>query len=170
MRRLLDRLYWTCGVLAGVFMIGIAVCILTALAGVIFGFITRSMDEFAGYSMAASAFFGFAYTFHSNEHIRVSLFIQRFQGRPRRRLEIWCTSLGTILAGFFAWYSVKMTIVSWQIHELSQGLIPVPLWIPQVGMAIGTVVLAIALVDRLWCLCNERLGRDERLAGGRGVE
>ena len=136
-------------------MIGIAACILTALTGVIFGFTTRSMDEFAGYSMAASAFFGFSYTFHSKEHIRVSLLIQRFQGHRRWWLEIWCTLLGSLLAGFFAWHSVKMTVVSWQIHELSQGLIPLPLWIPQSSMAIGTVVLSIALADRLVSLLRE---------------
>lgn len=154
MRKVLDALYWTCGVLAGIFMIGIAACILTTLAGAIFGFITRSMDDFAGFSMAASAFLALSYTFHSNEHIRVTLFIQRFRGQARRSLEIWCHILGTILAGFFAYYSVKMTVVSWQIDEVSLGLVPVPLWIPQLGMAIGTVALTIALADRLWCIVN----------------
>ena len=149
MRRILDRLYWICGILAGIFMVGIAVFILIALAGTIFGFVTRSMDEFAGYSMAASAFLGLSYTLHHNEHIRVTLFLQRFQGPARRRVEIWCHLLGTIISAFFAWYSVKMVYVSWAINELSQGLIPLPLWIPQVGMAIGTTMLAVAMLDRL---------------------
>lgn len=154
--------------LAGIFMVGIAGFILIALAGALFGFVTRSMDEFAGYSMAASAFLGLSYTFHSNEHIRVTLFIHRFQGRPRNRLEIWCHLLGMVLAGFFAWYSVKMTIVSWQINDLSQGLIPVPLWIPQLGMAIGTVVLTIAMIDRLLSLTTGRalLDQDQQSLAG----
>jgi TRAP-type C4-dicarboxylate transport system permease small subunit len=149
LRKFLDSIYWGCGVLAGVFMVGIAVCILIALAGSIFGFVTRSMDEFAGYSMAASSFLAFAYTFHSNEHIRVTLFLHRLRGRLRKGFEIWCHLLGVVLAGFFGWYSVKMTWVSWQIKELSQGLIPLPLWIPQLAMAAGTVMLAVALLDRL---------------------
>jgi len=149
LRKTLDSLYWICGVLAGIFMVGIAVFILIALAGVILGFITRSMDEFAGYSMAASAFLGLSYTFHHNEHIRVTLFLQRFHGPARRRVEIWCHLLGTVISGFFAWYSVKMVYISWAIKELSQGLTPVPLWIPQLGMAIGTTMLTIAMLDRL---------------------
>jgi TRAP-type C4-dicarboxylate transport system permease small subunit len=153
LRKFLDSLYWICGVLAGVFMVGIALCILIALAGSMFGFVTRSMDEFAGYSMAASAFLAFSYTFHANEHIRVTLFLQRFRGRLRSGVEIWCHLLGTLLAGFFAWYSVKMVVVSWQIKELSQGLIPLPLWIPQLAMAGGTVMLTVALLDRLVGLC-----------------
>lgn len=149
MRRKLDKLYWICGVLAGIFMVGIAVFILIALTGTLFGFVTRSMDEFAGYSMAASAFLGLAYTLHHNEHIRVTLFLQRFQGPARRRVEIWCHLLGTIISGFFAWYSVKMVYVSWVIKELSQGLIPLPLWIPQLSMATGATMLMIAMLDRL---------------------
>ncbi len=117
MRRILDGLYWACGVLAGIFMVGIAFCILTALAGAIFGFSVRSMDEFAGYSMAAASFLGFSYTFHAQEHIRVSLIIERLSSSKRLFLEIWSHALGAIIAGFFAWYSVKMAIVSWQINE-----------------------------------------------------
>ncbi len=149
MRKILNALYCLCGILAGIFMVGIAVCILTALAGVIFGFSVRSMDEFAGYSMAAASFLGFSYTFHAKEHIRVSLVIERTSGSKRAVLEIWSHALGAIIAVFFAWYSVKMTIVSWQINEMSQGLIPLPLWIPQLSMAFGTVMLACALIDKL---------------------
>lgn len=149
MRKILDALYWICGILAGIFMVGIAVCILTALAGAIFGFYVRSMDEFAGYSMAAASFLGFSYTFHAKEHIRVSLAIGRLSGSKRKILEIWSHALGAIITSFFAWYSVKMTVVSWQIHEMSQGLIPLPLWIPQLSMAFGTIMLNCALIDKL---------------------
>jgi len=54
-----------------------------------------------------------------------------------------------------------MTIVSWQIHDVSQGLIPVPLWIPQLGMAIGTAVFTIAAADRLLALATGRLQPDQ---------
>lgn len=149
MRKILDTLYWICGILAGIFMVGIMLCILTALAAAIFGFAVRSMDEFAGYSMAAASFLGFSYTFHVKEHIRVSLLIERLSGAKRKVTEIWSHALGAIIAGFFAWYSIKMTIVSWQIKEMSQGLIPLPLWIPQSSMALGTIMLACALIDDL---------------------
>lgn len=152
MRKILDALYWVCGILAGIFMIGIAVCILTALAGAILGFSIRSMDEFAGYSMAAASFLGFSYTFHKREHIRVGLIIERLVGSKRVIMEIWSHALGVIIAGFFAWYSIKMAIISWQINEMSQGLIPFPLWIPQLSMAFGTATLACALIDEFFTI------------------
>jgi len=42
--------------------------------------------------------------------------------------------------------------LAWQSHEfedVSQGIDATPLWIPQLSMAIGTVVLVIALLDDL---------------------
>ena len=34
-------------------------------------------------------------------------------------------------------------------HDVSQGLVPVPLWIPQTGMALGLAILLVALLDDL---------------------
>jgi hypothetical protein len=42
-----------------------------------------------------------------------------------------------------------MTVTSYQLGDVSQGLVPVPLWIPQSGMALGLVVLFIAVADDL---------------------
>jgi hypothetical protein len=38
------------------------------------------------------------------------------------------------------------------INDVSQGLVPVPLWLPQSGMALGLIIMAIALLDDLLVL------------------
>jgi hypothetical protein len=38
--------------------------------------------------------------------------------------------------------------VSYRLHDVSQGQDATPLWIPQLAMAFGTTLLAIALADR----------------------
>ena len=51
--------------------------------------------------------------------------------------------------GPVAVYSCKL---SWQSHafnDVSTGNDATPLWIPQLTMAVGTVILAIAFVDEL---------------------
>ncbi len=149
LRRALDRLYLGCGFLAGMFMIAMALLILAGVGSGIFGYVTRSLDEFAGYCMAASAFLAFAHAFGANEHIRVTMVVGRLAGGARRAMEIWCHGIGLLLAGYLAFYSVKMAVVSWRLNDLSQGLVPVPLWLPQLGMAVGTLVFALALADRL---------------------
>lgn len=148
MRRALQRLYLACGALAAVFMVAIVVFILYAIGGGLFGYVVRAADEYAGYSMAASSFLALAYTFGKGEHIRVTLAIQRLQGQARRLAESWSLGAGTFLAGYFAYYSVRMTWTSWALNEVSQGLVPTPLWIPQTAMALGATVLAIAMLEK----------------------
>jgi len=150
MKSPLYRLYWFCGLLGGVFMMALLGFILW---GIIMRFIPalylRGTDSYAGYCMAASAFLALAYTFGHGEHIRVTLLIQRFTGGTRRMLEVWCLLLAVVLSGFFAFYSCKMVWWSWKFHDVSQAHNATPLWIPQLGMAIGTTVLFIAILEEL---------------------
>jgi hypothetical protein len=42
-----------------------------------------------------------------------------------------------------------MTYESWLLNDLSTGVLIIPLWIPQLGMAVGLVILLIAILDEL---------------------
>jgi TRAP-type C4-dicarboxylate transport system permease small subunit len=149
MRSLLNRLFDLSAVLAGVFMVLIALFSLMQMGGRLLGFEAHSYDEFAGWSMAASSFLGLAYTFRRNEHIRVSLLIDRIKGPGRQIAEILVLLIASGLALYFAWFSVDMVITSYQLNDMSQGLVAVPLWIPQLGMALGVSLLALAVTDDL---------------------
>jgi hypothetical protein len=40
---------------------------------------------------------------------------------------------------------------SWQFNEMGQGVVAIPLWIPQLWMALGVLALWVSLVDSLVC-------------------
>ena len=162
MRHYLRKLYDITGALGGVFMVVLLAFVLYSVGPGVglwlehsfglpnpFNYVARSADEFAGYAMLASAFLAMASTFGRGEHIRVTLFLQRLKGRARRVAELWCLGLGSLLAGYLAWFNVRLCYVSWELNDLSTGLIAIPLWIPQLGMALGAVVLLIAIVEQL---------------------
>ncbi len=149
MRKSLEWLYLGSGVFAGVFLILIAVLSLAQICGRLLGFAAYSFDDFAGFCMAASSFLGLAHTYRRNEHIRVALVVDRFSGGKRRLLETLCLTASTFLIGFFAWYAIDMAWTSYAINDVSQGLVPVPLWLPQSGMALGLLIMSIALFDDL---------------------
>ncbi len=149
MRRTLNMLYQGSGLLAGFFLVWVAILSLTQIVGRLLGYGAHSFDEFAGYCMAASSFLGLAWTFRCNEHIRVTLAIGRARGGVRRALEILCLAVAAVLAGYFCWHTVSMTWTSFELNDVSQGLMPVKLWIPQSGLAFGLVVMLIALIDDL---------------------
>ena len=148
MRALLDSLYRLSGLAAGFFLVAIAALLLTQIVGRLLGYAPNSYDEFGGYCMAASSFLGLAWTFRANEHIRVTLAIERTKGSTRRAFEILCLLFSLGVIGFFAWGSIDMTWISYVLNDVSTGTVPVTLWIPQVGMALGLAILTIALVGR----------------------
>lgn len=149
MRAYLSRLYLVCGGLAALFLVAIAVTVLISITSRLLGYSIPGLSAYAGYCMAASSFLALAYTFEHGGHIRVAIVLQNLRGWRRRLAELWCLSAGLFLAGYLAWFSIKMVRVSLEIGDVSQAPDATPLWIPQLGMAIGATVLAIALLDRL---------------------
>lgn len=149
MRTALNAIYKGSGLLAGFFLIAIAVLSLVQIVGRLLGFAASSYDELAGYCMAASSFLGLAWTLRCNEHIRMTLAINQAKSGLRRALEILCLAIAIAITGYFCWYSVDMAWTSHVLNDLSQGLVPIRLWIPQSGMALGLAILLLALVDDL---------------------
>lgn len=148
-RRVLDGLYLGAGILAGVFLIIIFLLMMVMSVGREIGVNVPAGDDFASWCMAAMAFLGLAYTFRSGEMIRVGLLIDRFEGRRRWFFEMFALLLGVGFSVFFAYHAVRLTTDSWRFNDMAQGVLAIPLWIPQLGYAGGLVILAIAMIDEL---------------------
>lgn len=149
MRAFLDRLYDAAAYVAAFFLVGTLAMVLLGIVGRLLDWFIPGTDSYAGYCMAASGFLALAHTLKHGEHIRVSLLLEHAGARARHRLELWALAVATVLAGAFAWYSVRLSVQSWQFRDISTGNDATPLWIPQLAMAFGSLVLAIALVDAL---------------------
>ncbi len=151
MRRLLDGLYGATAAVAAVFMVGLLIMVLLSIAGRQLGFHLPGTDAYAGYLMAGSGFLALAHTLKRGEHIRVTLLLHHLSGRARRVLELWALGAGTLLALLFAWYSVRLAWQSHLFNDISTSNDATPLWLPQLGMAFGAVVMALACLDE-WVL------------------
>jgi TRAP-type C4-dicarboxylate transport system permease small subunit len=149
MRAILSGLYMVCGALGALFLVAIAAIVLTSIVSRLLGISIPGLTAYAGYCMAASSFLALAYTFQRGGHIRVSIVLQHLDRSRRRLAELWCLAVGSFLAVYVAYFSFRMVEISIQIGDVSQAPDATPLWIPQLGMAFGATVLAIALVDRL---------------------
>ncbi|WP_127088547.1 TRAP transporter small permease [Aquabacter cavernae] len=148
-RRALDGLYLVAGWLAGLFLLSIFVLMMLLSGGRFVGLNIPAGDDFVAWCMAASAFLGLAHTFRSGEMIRVGLVMDKLSGTPKHVMEIICLIVGCGFTGFFAWNAVKMTYDSYRFEDMAQGVLAIPLWIPQLGYSGGLVILLIAFVDEL---------------------
>lgn len=149
MRRSLDFLYDAAAWLAALAMIGVLAMVLASVLGRLLHFNLPGTDAYAGYCMAAAGFLALAHTLRKNEHIRVTLLIGRLTGGARRGLELWALTAAVLLAGLFAWFSLRLVWQSHQFNDMSTGNDATPLWIPQLTMALGTVIFLVAMIDEL---------------------
>ena len=75
----------------------------------------------------------------------------RLKGAALRRLELWALGLACLLSLLLAFYSVRLCWQSRLFNDISTSNDATPLWIPQLSMAIGAVILFVAFVDE-WVL------------------
>lgn len=161
MRTFLDRLYGYALWLAALCLAVIGVLVGAQLAGRLvdgalklvglppLGFVVLSLAEFAGFLLAASSFLALAGTLKSGTHIRVTMVLSPLGDRARRWIEVWALGFSAALTLYATAYIGRFAYQSWSFDEVSPGVIPVLLWIPQAAMVVGALVLAVALVDEL---------------------
>lgn len=178
--RLLDRIYFASGALAGVFMVVILLLIVAQMLARWTGQALPGSTEFAGYAMAATSFFALSHALMRGAHIRVSIILNanRFL---KRWLDVVAVFGSAIIATYFARYAVKANGFTKMLNDRTQGqdqipdwivtlftlpsrlpsewgaamaetsgkLVYTPIWIPQLAMSAGTILLAVALWDTL---------------------
>ena len=160
MRRFLDRFYLACGAIGATFLFAIMAVVITQVAfnvvdfvssrltGRAIGLLVPSYASFAGYFLATSTFFALAYAFNAGAHIRVTLVLNQMPSRMRYGAEVWSAAIAAGLSAYFAWYAISLMRESLRFGDVSSGLVPIPLWMPQLAMAAGAAALTIATVDR----------------------
>ncbi|WP_055682112.1 TRAP transporter small permease [Jannaschia rubra] len=147
LRRGLHALYTLCGYAAAAFLAAIAVVTLWQIVARQIGMAIET-TEIAGFCLAASTFLALAHTFVNGGHVRISLVSQFAPPHLRRAVEIWCCALAAGVTGYAAWQMVLFTLQSHDFGDLSPGMVAMPLWIPQSGVAFGLVVLTVAIAEQ----------------------
>ena len=143
--RELRRLYLACATLAAVSLVVIALAVLTSVLSRLLGIYVPGTTEIAGYGMAATGALGLGQTAFSRGHIRVDLVLARLQDITRSRTEIVAHAITLGFVGFTAWHVSRMVATSHRFGDLSAGSDNLPIWIPQLPVAMGFIVFALAL-------------------------
>lgn len=146
---LLDRLYRVCGLLAALALVALTGLVFASIATRLLGVFIGGLTEYAGYTMAAGSFFALAYAFREGAHIRVELLISHLGPGARRGAEVFCLGVMSVVSVYLAWFLGKLAYVSYDFGDISEGGDALPLWIPQVPVAVGSTIFAIACIHSL---------------------
>jgi TRAP-type C4-dicarboxylate transport system permease small subunit len=129
LRRALDRLYAAGGALGATCVALIALLMIGQSVLREFGVPTGAVNDVVAWCCAAAAFFTMADAFKHGDFVRVTL------------------AIGSAAVAYLAWWACTFTYESWEMGEPAQGLLPIPIWIPQMSFALGSLLLLVAVLD-----------------------
>jgi TRAP-type C4-dicarboxylate transport system permease small subunit len=147
MRRALDTFYLATAWLGAACVLSICALMLMQAMLRLSGTMVRGSDDMTAWLCAGAAFLPLAAVFKRGELVRMGIVIDRFPDRVARWVELLALTLCAVFAIYLAYSLGNLAYESWMFNDRGQGLLPLPLWIPQVPVAFGAFVLAVALVD-----------------------
>lgn len=154
MSRLLQKLYDACGMIAG----GLILCICLLISAQIclnaFGRLAPgvlpstipSYADFSGFMLAGASFLALAHTLRAGGHIRVNLVVSRLSQRAQFLAECLTLVIAAGLVGYATYFLGDLVRESLHYGDISSGIIPIPLWLPQSTAAFGMGLLLVAIV------------------------
>jgi TRAP-type C4-dicarboxylate transport system permease small subunit len=156
LRRFLDRLYTGSGVLAALCVFGIFALMLVQAFGREAGILVRGADDIVAWLCAAASFLALGHTFRHGELVRVGLLLERLGPRGRRAMELFALGLTALFVAYMLWAVSRFIYESWKFNEVAQGLIRLPIWIPQTSFLLGVAIFFVAVVDELVAVLQKK--------------
>jgi TRAP-type C4-dicarboxylate transport system permease small subunit len=147
LRRGLDATYAAAGALGAACIAAICVLMLAQTLGRRFGVPTGAINDLVSWLCAAAAFLTMAHAFKHGDFVRVTLVLEKLRPAVRRRFELACLAIATVALAYLAFWACRFTWQSWEFGEVAQGLWAVPIWIPQLSFAFGSVLFLVAVAD-----------------------
>jgi len=122
------------------------------------------VDEIAGFLQVLVVFWGCAYTFRQDGHIRVDLVTSHLPGPVRAWLRVVTLLLGLALLGVVCWVTTTSALTAYRYQRVSVVMLyvlwPAMLLIPT-GLALMAVAMLATLGRQLRAALGPREGREE---------
>ncbi len=147
LRRWLDRTYDGAGALGAACIALICVLMVVQSLSRQLGFPTGAINDVVAWLCAAAAFLTMAHAFKNGDFVRVTLVLEKVSAPKRRVMELVSLGIAVAATSYLAWWACRFTYESWEFNELAQGLWAIPIWIPQMSFALGSLLFLVAVVD-----------------------
>ncbi len=107
---------------------------------------TLVSDEYSGYMMVATIMMGVSYTFAQGSHIRITIISERLHGRAAQGIDLIVTLAALVLCSYALYHSLWMVQDTFSYRILADSISETPLYIPQVMIPVGFLLLELQLV------------------------
>lgn len=119
------------------------------LARSLFGHSFLLADEYSGYIVVMLVFLGIPYALHEEALLRVDFLFERLRGRGREVLGLLFDLISLLVTLVLGFYLTRMVVTTFERGTFSSTPQMTPLWIPQVAMPLGILLLVVVLLARI---------------------
>ncbi|MCC7274103.1 MAG: TRAP transporter small permease [Alphaproteobacteria bacterium] len=92
----------------------------------------------------------------TDRHVRADLVIRLLPLRAQHWVELVNTLVGIVFCGVVAWIGIDIVTLSWDLDERSTSSLRMPMWIYFACVPVGTGLMTLRYVCRLWRLLAHR--------------
>lgn len=142
----MDRLVRCAGAVSVMCLSGMVLILIATLVLRPFGILVPSSEIITTYLMVGMAFFGLVYAYAGGAHVRVDALYRHLPAGLRRGVDVLSHVGAAALCGAIAWHSGSLAWMAFVYHDLSDGLIAIPMWLPMSPVALGFGLFALALL------------------------
>ena len=149
MNAILQKMYRGCAHVAAACVFLIAAGVVLEIVLRLFGTSLPGVIEIATFALVGASFLALAHTFRHNVHIRITMITSRISPGRRRYFEIWSLAVSVAISAWFTFYCIGLAWDAYEFGDKSDGLLSIPLWIPQAMMTFGIGLLVVSLIEEL---------------------
>lgn len=166
--KFLRGLYFGGGIAAAVAVFLIAACVIVGVVARLFHTTLPGGIEIATFCLVAASFLALAHTFRHNVHIRITVITQCLPSRLIRPFEMFALFVAGIASFWLTYQTGNMTWEAFLFNDRSDGMLSIPLWIPEFCMTLGIFLLGVSITEEFVRMCRgqQPIYEQSRLAEG----
>jgi C4-dicarboxylate transporter DctQ subunit len=126
--------------------------------------------EFSAYFMGACFLLGAGYALRAGAQIRVNILITGVPDSVGRAIDLVATLLSIAVVAYLSYALFQLTWLSWVRNSKSVQASELPLWIPQLALAVGAAIFTLQLAARAARLLRCEPGEDAQLRLAQDLE
>ena len=144
------------GILAGISIFLVSIFITWGVIARYFLFPSHWVEPVSVYMFIAAAFLAMPYAMKKMDHIRVDLIVSKLPGNLARITDTITLTLAVVFFFYLTWRGFELASSSYTRNTKDLSIIQVPLWIPQIFLAVGSILLTLSIIRQIIIIWTER--------------
>ncbi len=149
-------------VVGGLFLtVSVLLIVIQIVCRVFFSVSLVGADEIAAYAIIWSILFTASLAVKSNQHVRIDIIFTIVPRYAARLVDMVGTALSLVFTLYLTYSGWELMMESYLLGELTMTMLRMPIWIPQIILPLGGMLLSLRLIQRFIWLVYGGVGAED---------